>query len=128
MPRSVDLFISSPDPLEAVSQAIAEATGFGVEPASDGSWVVRDREVDAVLSEHGRPDDGELPLSRYPYVLSGTVEDAVRPQDSAPAALLRQVAQKLQEKSGLMMLMVLDLQYREAPGRRHGAPSPEVPA
>ena len=122
MSRSLDLFIASPDPLETVAQTVAGLTGFQVTPAEAGGWVVQDGEVRAVLGEHRHLGDGELPLGHYGYALSAEVQDTVRPQDSAPAALLRQVAQKLLEKSGWMTLMVLDLQFRE-----HGA-TREVPA
>ena len=127
MPRSVDLFICSPDPLDAVAKTVADLAGFEVTPGESGSWIVRDGSVQAVLDEHRRSDAGELPLSRYPYVMSAEVPDGVRPQDSAPAALLRQVVQKLQAKPGWMTLMVLDMQYRETPSQEVAA-SPEVPA
>jgi hypothetical protein len=128
MSRSVDLFIASPDPLETVAQTIAALTGLTVTPGEDGSWVVQEGDVHAVLGEHGHPDEVELPLSRYPYALSARVPDSVRPQDSPAAALVRRVAQKLQEKSGWILLMVLDLQYRGTVAGREATANPEVPA
>jgi hypothetical protein len=132
MSRSVDLFIACPDPLDGVAQAIATLTGFDVTPDGPGVWIVKDGEVRAVLREHAHPDDTELPLSRYPFAVSAAVPDGVRPQDSAPAALLRQVVHKLQSKPEWMTLMVLDMQYRSgaAPDAAEGGASvpPETSA
>ena len=148
MSRSVDLFIASPQALGAVAETVGKLTGFRVSPGEGESWVVQDGDVHAVLGEHCYPDDGELPLSRYRYAISARVPDTVRPQDSAPAALLRQVAHKLQgqnlraqnpeaqnpeaqnpEAQNLradnppwMVLMVLDLQYKDDPTK----PGPKI--
>ncbi|HEX6394791.1 MAG TPA: hypothetical protein VFZ97_15250 [Acidimicrobiales bacterium] len=136
MSRSVDLFIATPVPLETVAETVAGLTGFSVSPGQPGTWLVRDGDVCAVLSENRHSRDGHPPLDRYAYSLTATAPEGTRPQDSAPAALLRQVGHKLQEKSGWMMLMVLDLQYRtvgaggETPDSGGEVPSAgqEVPA
>lgn len=129
MSRSVDLFIAAPDPLETVAETVAGLTGFSVSPGEPGTWSVRDGDVRAVLGENPHTRDGHPPLGRYAYVLTATVPDGIRPQDSAPAALLRQVAHKLQGKSDWIMLMVLDLQYRNVgAGEETPEPAGEVPA
>lgn len=128
MSRSVDLFICSPDPLDAVAESLGALTGFKVTQGESGGWIVEDGEVRAVLVEHRRTDAGDLPLGRYPYSISAEVADGIRPQDSAPAALLRQVVQKLQAKPEWMTLMVLDMQYLDTAPTGEAAASPEVPA
>lgn len=121
MPRSVDLFIASQDPLETVAQAVGGIEGVRL-TARDGTWQVQDGEVHAVLGAHVHSSDHEVPLGGYQYVASAEVPDTVRPQDSAQAALLRKVAQRLQDGPSTLVLMVLDLQYRG------NADQPEVPA
>ena len=113
MSRSVDLFLSSEEPLETVAATIREVAGVSVDAAADGGWTVRDGDAVASLSGHGYVDDGDLFLSRYPYVLSGRVPATVKPQDTPVAALLRRVGSALQQKTPLTVLLVLDLQYRE---------------
>lgn len=125
MSRSVDLFIACREPLEVVAQTVAKLTKFQVVPGEGESWLVQDGDVHAVLGEHRYPDHAELPLGRYRYALSARVPDTVRPQDSAPAALLRRVAQMLQENCPpWLVLMVLDFQYKDNPTK----PGPEVEA
>jgi hypothetical protein len=132
MSRSVELFICSPDPLDAVARTVASATGFKVDPGESGVWIVRDGEVRAVLGEH-RYTDEELPLSRYRYAMSAEVNDGIRLQDSPPVALLRRVVETLQGKPEWMTLLVLDMQYRGAaakppPGTAAAPEVPETPA
>jgi hypothetical protein len=112
MPRSVDLFIESQDPLETLAEFVAGIEGVVVTPVEEGRCLVQDGEVRAVLGAHRLAGEGELALGRYRYAASAEVPDTVRPHDSAQAVLLRKVAQRLQEKSSATVLMVLDLQYR----------------
>lgn len=115
MSRSVDLFIEADLPLGDLAGAVASQCDVRLSADPDhGCWVVQDGPVRAVLAPHRYVDDGELPLSRYPYALSARV-GAGRPQDSAEAALLRRIGHRLQESSGWPVLLVLDLQYRDTP-------------
>ena len=122
MSRSVDLFLSTPEPLEVVAATIRDAAGVTVDAALDGTWAVRDGETSVSLSPHRYVDDGDLFLSRYAYALSGEVPATARPQDTPAAALLRQVGSALQQHTSWAVLMVLDLQYRE-PLADAGGPS-----
>jgi hypothetical protein len=114
MSRSVDLFISSPEPLDVVAATIGELAKVAVDRGLDGSCAVREGDISASLSPHHYVDDGDLFLSRYPFVLSGRVPATARPQDTPVAALLRQVGAALQQGTSWPVLLVLDLQYREA--------------
>lgn len=113
MSRSVDLFLSTPEPLEVVAATIRDAAGVSVDAALDGTWTVRDGDTAVSLSPHRYVDDGDLFLGRYAYALSGEVPATARPQDTPVAALLRQVGSALQQRTSWAVLMVLDLQYRE---------------
>jgi len=113
MSRSVDLFLSTPEPLEVVAATIREKAGVSVDAALDGTWTVREGETSVSLSPHRYVDDGDLFLSRYAYALSGEVPATARPQDTPVAALLRQVGSAIQQHTSWAVLMVLDLQYRE---------------
>ena len=112
MPRSVDLFIESQDPLETLAESVSGIEGVTVTAVEEGRCLVQDGEVRAVLGVHRLAGEGELALGRYRYAACAEVPDTVRPQDSTQAVLLRKVAQRLQEKSSATVLMVLDLQYR----------------
>jgi len=113
MSRSVDLFLSTPEPLEVVAATIREKAGVSVDAALDGTWTVREGETSVSLSPHRYVDYGDLFLSRYDYALSGEVPATARPQDTPVAALLRQVGSAIQQHTSWAVLMVLDLQYRE---------------
>ena len=112
MPRSVDLFIESQDPLDTLTESVAGIEGVVVTPIEEGRYLIQDGEVRAVLGGHRVSGEGEPALGEYRYAASAEVPDTVRPQDSAQAVLLRKVAQRLQEKPSASVLMVLDLQYR----------------
>lgn len=125
MSRSVDLFLSCPEPLETVATTIGEVAEVSVEPGPDGVWTVHEGDTSVTLSLHRFVDDGDLFLSRYPYVLSGAVPATARPQDTPVAALLRHVGSDLQQRKSWQVLLVLDLQYRE-PLSDSGATSPRA--
>ncbi|HVA74250.1 MAG TPA: hypothetical protein VNF71_06760 [Acidimicrobiales bacterium] len=113
MSRSVDLFISSPEPLDAVATKISDLAKVSVVAGPDGRWEVREGDTSASLYEHRYIDDGDLFLSHYQYVLSGQAPATSRPQDTPEAALLRRVGSVLQQGTSWPVLLVLDLQYRE---------------
>jgi hypothetical protein len=114
MSRSVDLFISAPEPLDELATEVGRIIGRGlVRMAGPDRWLLEEDGVGAVLSAHAYADDGNLFFSHYRYALSARVGNSSRPQDSAEAALLRRVAHKLQSGSKWPVLLVLDLQYRD---------------
>ncbi len=76
-------------------------------------WVLEEGDTRATLAEHPYCDDGDLPFTRYRFALSARVSNDVRPHDTAEAALLRRVAQKIQQGPTWPVLLVHDLQYRE---------------
>jgi hypothetical protein len=119
MSRSVDLFISSGEPLDAVASRIAELAKVEAVPGEGATVVIREGDTSVALAKHRYIDDGDLFLSRYQYVLTGQVPSTARPQDTPVAALLRHVGCALQQGTSWPVLLVLDLQYREplnAPG------------
>jgi hypothetical protein len=120
MSRSVDLFIASDLPLDDLAGLIASRceVQLSADPAHD-RWVLREGDLRAALTRHRYVDDGELLLSHFPYALSAMVA-AGRPQDSVEAAMLRRIGHRLQEADGCSVLLVLDLQYRDAPGGDSG--------
>jgi hypothetical protein len=132
MSRSVDLFIDAdvcPDELAAALGRLAGAP-LVAEPDS-ARWHLQEGEAQATLAEHPYGDDGSLLFSRYRFALSARLPNEVRPHDTAEAALLRRIAQKIQQGPGWPVLLVHDLQYRDRPdaaGPNDGAARPEEPA
>lgn len=128
MSRSIDLFIASSEPLDSVAKRVGEVAKLPILEDPDGGWVVRDEDTSVTLTEHRYLDDGDLFLGRYRYVLSGRVPPTARPQDTPVAALLRRIACEVQHATAWPVLLVLDLQYREAvPGRDpHDSSAPPV--
>ncbi len=125
MSRSVDLFISTPEPLDQVATEVGRLIGRGLARMADPDrWLLEEDGVAAVLAAHPYADDGNLFFSHYRYALSARVGNSSRPQDSAEAALLRRVAHRLQSGSKWPVLLVLDLQYRDRDARDEGAGQP----
>jgi len=123
MSRSVDLFINADVPLDQMAEALGRHIGTALVADGDGRWLLRDGPMQAVLAEHPYGDDGELLFTRYRFALSARVTGDGRPQDSPEAALLRRVAEAIQHGPGWLVLMVLDLQYRD--GAAASAPAAE---
>jgi hypothetical protein len=111
--RSVDLFIQCDLPLEDLASYLGRLVGAEVSPHAAGGWRLARGSLGAHLVDNGYLDDGDLDLSRYRYVLSATIAGASRPDASAEAALVRELAQKLREATSWPVLVVIDLQYRE---------------
>jgi hypothetical protein len=122
MSRSVDLFIDADVSLAEMSGVLGECLGAPLRPEGLSEWVFDQGQVQAKLSEHPYRDDGELLFSRYRFVVSTRVANDVRPQDSPQAALLRQLAHKIQQGPAWPLLVVHDLQYRDG----LPAPAPSV--
>jgi hypothetical protein len=120
--RSVDLFIDSSLSIEALAEHLRARTGAQLVPTVDPArWRMVDGTLAADLYEHAYVDDGELWLSRYRYVLSAQMADAVSLLDSGEVLGLRHLAQVLHDPPDLSVLLVLDLQYRLAAGGGTGA-------
>lgn len=114
MSRSVDLFIDATAPLEDFAAALREKLELSLTPdAERRRWLLRDGDVAAFLHEHPYVDDVTLPFSRYRFAISARVAGDGRPQDSAEAAYLRRLAQRIQQGPHWPVLLVLDLQFRD---------------
>jgi hypothetical protein len=114
MSRSVDLFIDADVPLDELASALERHTGTSLEAEPDQAcWVLKEGDTRATLAEHPYGDDGDLLFTRYRFALSARVSNDVRPHDTAEAALLRRVAQKIQQGPTWPVLLVHDLQYRD---------------
>jgi hypothetical protein len=127
MSRSVDLFIDTELSLEEVADALGRQAGSPLVSDGQATWLLQDGAVRATLAEHPYGDDGELLFTRYRFALSARLTNQGRTQDSAEAALLRRIAQKVQQNLAWPVLVVHDLQYRDRPATPHG-PDGEVPA
>jgi hypothetical protein len=111
MSRSVDLFISYGEPIEALAALIAERSDLILHPRSDGQgFEVTDGDLMAVLHSHAFADDDGLPLSHYPYAISMQTQAGGHLGSSLEVSLLRRIAAGL---DGVAVLLVLDLQYRD---------------
>jgi hypothetical protein len=110
----VDLFIDADVALDEMASALERHTGTQLVAEPDQArWVFQEGDTRATLAEHPYGDDGELFLSRYRFALSARVSNDVRPHETAEAALLRRVAQKIQQGPTWPVLLVHDLQYRD---------------
>ena len=114
MSRSVDLFIDARMDLADLAAHIREITGLAfVAGEAAGRWVTSDDGFEATLGVHPYVDDGHLLFSTYRYALSSRVANSVRPQEAPETLMLRMVAEQLQRKAGMSVLLVIDLQYRD---------------
>jgi|GEM_PF-1843307 len=110
MSRTVDLFVDSDRPLEAVAGQLGDLVGSPLAPLPDGSrFVLRDGPVTAYLSEHDFLDDNDLPLSEFRYVLSARARGGDIEQ-SPEALFLRRVNSLWREATGTASLLVIDLE------------------
>jgi len=112
--RSVDLFISSGEPLAQLAQLIAARTGLAVRPdpavsAGAAAYELSAGDLIAELAAHPYLDDDDLPLSRYEYALSLRTTAPGHLGASPEVGLLRRVAAELDDRA---VLLVLDLQNR----------------
>ena len=130
MSRSVDLFIDSSLPIEALAEHLRARTGAELSPTTDRDrWWMVDGSLSAELYEHSYVDDGELWLSRYRYVLSTHMPFGVSLLDSTEVLGMRHLAQTLHAPPDLSVLLVLDLQYRlPAAGEDDGEGGEMAPA
>jgi len=121
MSRSIDLFIDAPVELPELADRLGQLTGTPLVPGSQGDrFVLTEGKVVATLGTNPFPDDGELVLSRYAYVLSVRVTAAGSPADSPELALLRHVVELIRQRTDMGSLVVHDLQNREKSTARSG--------
>lgn len=123
MSKTVDLFIESDQPIEAVAALLAAETGWPVEPGQPpGTWTLKAPEQFAQLHAHPYINDGALAFERYAYALTARVTGS-RMTDSPQAVMLRTVADKLRPRR-IATMLVHDLEYRERD--LHPVPDPEA--
>ena len=121
MSKTVDLFIESDQPIEAVAELLAKETGWPVGPGeAPGTWMLSGPDHRAELHTHRYINDGALAFERYAYALTARVS-GTRLTESPEAAMLRAVADKLRTHR-IPTMLVHDLDYRE----RDLRPVPEV--
>jgi hypothetical protein len=114
MSRTVDLFIDAEMSLEELSGALGQLTGTPLRASDEpAGWLLQEGDTRATLAEHPYGDDGDLLFTRYRFALSARVANDARTHDSQEAALLRRVAQKIQQGPTWPVLLVHDLQNRD---------------
>ena len=117
MPRTVDLFVDSDQPIEQVAQRLGELAGSVPLPAPSGSaYLLTDGGATARLSEHDFVDDEGLPLSEFRYVVSCAVRGPGELDESAELAFLRALNRRLRDESPWPSLLVLDLERPDSSG------------
>jgi hypothetical protein len=119
MSKTVDLFIQSDQPIEAMADTLGRATGWTVKPGEmPGTWTVTNGEQRADLHAHPYVNDGALTFERYTFALTAQVSGS-RLTESPEAVMLRTAADRLRDHHVKTML-VHDLQFRERDGQRSG--------
>lgn len=115
MSRTVDVFIRTPQRLDRLAAELGQITGGELEAVEDGFrlwW--NEGALGGTLESHRYLDDGLLNLSRYPFVLTLRVE-ADNLANSEELAKARQVAEVAQLRLGAAVMVVQDLERRDAP-------------
>ena len=111
MPRTVDLFLDSDQPLDRVAEQLGELSQVRFVPSPDQAhFVAQDGDVVAHLSDHDFLDDEELPLSEFRYVLSAAVPRGTSIDDSSELSFLRRVNTALRHGGAFPSLLVIDLE------------------
>ncbi len=111
MPRTVDLFLDSDQPLDRVADQLGELSDARFVCSPDQAYfVVHAGDVVAHLTAHDFLDDDDLPLSEFRYVLSASVGAGAPIEDSPELAFLRRVNAGLRRSGGFASLLVIDLE------------------
>lgn len=111
MPRTVDLFLDSDQPLDRVAERLGELSSTPFVSSPDRAYfVARAGDVVAHLTDHDFLDDDDLPLSEFRYVLSASVSQGSSIEDSPELAFLRRVNAGLRQGGGFASLLVIDLE------------------
>lgn len=115
MPRTVDLFLDSDQPLDLLARELGGLVGAQLRQCPDRNrYVLQAGEVTAYLAEHDFLDDDGLPLSEFRYVLSAQVPGPGDIGQSPPAQFLRRVNSAWRQATGLASLLVIDLDWPDA--------------
>lgn len=118
MPRTVDLFLDSDQPLEQLADRLGDLIGTPLVASPDRQrFVLQHGEVVAHLSGHDFVDDDGLPLSEFRYVLSACVPYGANLDRSAELACLRAVNARLRTDGELACLLVIDLERPDGESR-----------
>jgi hypothetical protein len=111
MPRTVDLFLDSDQPLARVAEQLGELGGALFVPSPDRTYFVAHQDdVVAYLTGHDFLDDDDLPLSEFRYVLSASVTAGASIEDSSQLSFLRRVNAGLRHSGAFASLLVIDLE------------------
>jgi hypothetical protein len=111
MPRTVDLFLDSDQPLDRVAEQLGELSSARFVASPDQAhFVAHEGEVVAYLTDHDFLDDDDLPLSEFRYVLSASVSHGTSIEDSPELSFLRRVNAGLRQSGAFPSLLVIDLE------------------
>jgi hypothetical protein len=111
MPRTVDLFLDSDQPLDWLAEQLGELSSARFVPSPDQAYfVAHDGDVVAYLTDHDFVDDDDLPLSEFRYVLSASVTQGTSIEDSSELSFLRRVNAGLRQSGAFPSLLVIDLE------------------
>ena len=111
MPRTVDLFLDSDQPLDRVAEQLGELSGARFVASPDQAhFVAHEGDVVAYLTDHDFLDDDDLPLSEFRYVLSASVAKGTSIEDSPELSFLRRVNAGLRQSGAFASLLVIDLE------------------
>jgi hypothetical protein len=115
MPRTVDLFLDSDQPLGRVAEQLGELSSARFVPSPDQAhFVAQDGDVIAYLADHDFLDDDDLPLSEFRYVLSASVPRGTSIEDSSELSFLRRINAELRRSGAFPSLLVIDLERPDA--------------
>ena len=111
MPRTVDLFLDSDQPLDRFADYLADLTGCQFQGCPGRTrFAMQDGDVTAFLAEHDFLDDEDLPLSEFRFVLSAVVRGDGNIEATPETACLRRVNARLRDDGRHASLLVLDLE------------------
>ncbi|MGO9657058.1 MAG: hypothetical protein ACLQVK_20305 [Acidimicrobiales bacterium] len=111
MPRTVDLFLDSDQPLDRVAEQLGELSSARFVTSPDQAhFVAHEGGVVAYLTDHDFLDDDDLPLSEFRYVLSASVAKGASLEDSPELSFLRRVNAGLRQSGAFASLLVIDLE------------------
>jgi hypothetical protein len=112
MARSVDLFVDHGDDPHQLLVMLGKAAHGSATAGIDGRWQLRlSSDLVAHVYRHPYVDDGDLHLTRYPWVVSVRVGHEGSLMEHPATVALRMLAEELR-RFRRRVLLVLDLQNR----------------